>query len=142
MKNPTSVKVILLLLLQLFNRAYLNCFLFTECNKSFSQSVSLNLHMRVHTVQISSNKCQLCDAEFDDSIDIVEHMKSHNFNTPRNYKCFVCAKVFGSSSKLKRHLPIHTGEKRFKCQKCNKRFTQSSSLNKHLKVAHDFDIKE
>ena len=50
--------------------------------------------------------------------------------------CSYCGKEYPSISTLRRHMPVHTGEKKFECENCTQRFTQSSSLYKHLKKAN------
>lgn len=49
----------------------------------------------------------------------------------RAYICTFCDRVFGSSSNLKRHVMIHTGEKPYDCNVCNRAFRELSTLRKH-----------
>ncbi|KAK0065378.1 zinc finger protein 239 [Biomphalaria pfeifferi] len=58
-----------------------------------------------------------------------EEQKRHKAN-----KCPTCLKVFQTSSKLKRHQLVHTGEKPFQCQICLKAFSELSNVRKHQKV--------
>lgn len=56
---------------------------------------------------------------------------SHPYKRPR--PCPVCQKLFPSSSKLERHMRVHTGEKPYVCPQCSARFTQKSSLKTHMR---------
>lgn len=49
----------------------------------------------------------------------------------RAYICTFCDRIFGSSSNLKRHIMIHTGEKPYTCNVCNRPFRELSTLRKH-----------
>ena len=50
--------------------------------------------------------------------------------------CDFAMKRFIDNSKLKRHLLVHTGERRFKCsyEGCNKRFALDFNLKSHMRV--------
>lgn len=53
-------------------------------------------------------------------------------NNKKSFVCKYCDRAFGSSSNLKRHVMIHTGEKPFKCPDCQRPFREMSTLKKHL----------
>ena len=56
------------------------------------------------------------------------------------YECVYCGQVFKKRYLLKRHFPIHTGEKNYSCSICGKSFKSGSTLSRH-KVAHRNDLK-
>ncbi|KAL5254542.1 hypothetical protein ACHWQZ_G014103 [Mnemiopsis leidyi] len=53
-----------------------------------------------------------------------------------NYKhpCTVCKKRFQNQSSLKRHMIVHTGERKYECEVCHKRFGRSHHLKRHVKI--------
>ncbi|KAI8978912.1 hypothetical protein BDB01DRAFT_852140 [Pilobolus umbonatus] len=57
-------------------------------------------------------------------------------NTPRRYKCTLCAKRFTRPSSLATHMHSHTGEKPYKCtvEGCGRRFSVVSNLRRHAKI--------
>lgn len=84
----------------------------------------------------NSTKCVSCEKQefgkqFQDSIsdDLVPRIDANN---KKAFVCKYCDRAFGSSSNLKRHIMIHTGEKPFKCPDCKRPFREMSTLKKHL----------
>ena len=49
-------------------------------------------------------------------------------------KCYQCDYASSSTSHLKRHLKIHSGEKSNKCSQCDSKFSQADNLRTHLKI--------
>ena len=52
------------------------------------------------------------------------------------YACPVCHKVFKTSSRVRRHVLIHTGEKPYDCPDCNYKTNQRGHLQLHIQNQH------
>ncbi|XP_077592909.1 zinc finger protein Gfi-1b [Stigmatopora nigra] len=98
------------------------------CRKTFGHAVSLEQHMNVHS-QEKSFECKMCGKSFKRSSTLSTHLLIHSDTRP--YPCQFCGKRFHQKSDMKKHTYIHTGEKPHKCQVCGKAFSQSSNLITH-----------
>lgn len=65
-------------------------------------------------------------------LDVIIAKPRVDANRRKSFVCTFCSRTFGSSSNLKRHVMIHTGEKPFSCLECNRPFREMSTLKKHL----------
>lgn len=61
---------------------------------------------------------------------------SDNLPTLSN-QCPVCFKIFLNRAHVRRHMPVHTGEKPFPCKLCVKRFKQRCHLKSHMATCHN-----
>ncbi|XP_035229877.1 zinc finger protein 239-like [Stegodyphus dumicola] len=53
-------------------------------------------------------------------------------NKHRKYKCHHCEYTARSSSTLRAHIRVHTGERPFRCPVCNQGFTQKGNMFRHV----------
>lgn len=120
------------------------------CNRRFREFSDLKKHRRVHSAEkqfkcmtchrntpsaTNATKCATCESKestqksLDLSVDrIVPRVDGNN---KKAFVCNYCDRSFGSSSNLKRHIMIHTGEKPFTCKICQRSFREMSTLKKH-----------
>ena len=100
------------------------------CNKCFSQSGSLEIHMMVHTQENPFN-CEQCGKHLSTIKEFKRHQRKHTGEKP--YLCNQCEKKFSQIGHLRRHERIHSGDKRFICAQCDKSYTQGVGLKIHLR---------
>nr|KAG5712989.1 hypothetical protein BaRGS_021783 [Batillaria attramentaria] len=70
--------------------------------------------------------------------DLVTRHKGHLKNK-KGLKCSYCSYIAKWPSDLRRHLRVHSVEKRFKCSLCWKKYKYLGDLNVHLRRDHEVD---
>ncbi|CAK1587536.1 unnamed protein product [Parnassius mnemosyne] len=134
-----------------------------RCNKVFSTTYKLSLHIRgvhlkqyprrcpmcperfnsnyrrtkhlqdVHNQSTRVHKCETCGRGFNLKYHLVCHTRSVHLQE-RNHQCKVCLQRFCNKETLKRHMVIHTGEKNYKCEMCGQAFLRRKNLKDHLRL--------
>ncbi|XP_065343250.1 zinc finger protein 569-like [Cloeon dipterum] len=96
------------------------------CNDRFSNMAQLEKHQ---SQEHREPKCNVCGKEIQDRKKLHEHELRHRKDLN---PCSKCHRIFKTSSGLKNHMPVHTGEYKYRCDTCHKGFMNRSIFREHV----------
>jgi uncharacterized Zn-finger protein len=102
-----------------------------QCGKCFASKQWMSVHQKIHH-GTEKYICDICAKEFSAKTYLAKHVKTHD--SAKKFLCDVCPKAFKRSDHLQCHKRMHTGEKPFQCAECGKTFKQICGLQAHKKV--------
>ena len=110
------------------------------CLKQFARKAGLKRHKYFKHEGVGFN-CDQCDHAAKTPLGLLKHNSSSHGITSENipddvlrstFKCKECGVLYNSTTGLRRHTLVHTGERPFPCNKCDKKFRQKSTLDGHI----------
>ena len=102
----------------------------SHCSKSFTRSMGLQRHLRIHSME-KAYECSQCPQTFFQLRGLETHMQSHAGK--KLHICPQCDKPFFLYMHLRKHLRVHIDEKPFSCEECGKSFSLTNTLKKHMR---------
>ncbi|XP_037044571.1 zinc finger protein 12-like [Bradysia coprophila] len=106
------------------------------CNKSFG---SLTRHMNGTHLKIRNHICDTCGSAFTQWTSLKEHIETKHMQiyrrkneTPSNWPCEKCGKIFAFRRLLNMHVLLHSG-KSYVCNECGQSFKHPKYLARHSK---------
>ncbi|XP_055379656.1 zinc finger protein 845-like [Condylostylus longicornis] len=103
-------------------------FICEECGKVFATSDQLNSHKVVHS-DFTPFQCPKCPKSFKRLTSLRTHIDCHE---DTKYICPICGCQLNTKTILRRHMVIHSDEKKYKCNFCQKEFKRTKALKNHL----------
>mmetsp|Transcript_31353 Transcript_31353/g.61394 ORF Transcript_31353/g.61394 Transcript_31353/m.61394 type:complete len:183 (+) Transcript_31353:165-713(+) len=103
-----------------------------KCNATHRLRAHLIRHMRVHSGERPFNCSHNCNMTFADLGTLKRHEDAIH-SKAKKFCCFKCNKRFSTTSNLRTHIRVHTGDRPFQCSLCRARFTDMSNRNSHFR---------
>nr|XP_027207025.1 uncharacterized protein LOC113800449 isoform X3 [Penaeus vannamei] len=107
------------------------CYKCSSCDQTFSQKISLNVHLMFKHGAPRRYQCDKCDYEGPRLYHLKRHMKVHS--DERQFVCQDCGKGLKTIQAYRNHRVLHTNVGRFTCHVCNKAFNQKSLYEDHVR---------
>ena len=105
----------------------------SECNKKFTGQYGLNKHTQ--EAIHNSISCKICKEEFVTRCSLMVHR--HREHDSKVFSCQICSKMLSSKGNLTRHIQrVHHKSEPFVCLVCQARFARKWALTKHLQAIH------
>ncbi|XP_067613828.1 zinc finger protein 736-like isoform X2 [Eurosta solidaginis] len=102
------------------------------CPSTFPHFTELRTHLTTHKDEDPETRERNMTALKEEEAKLKQNL-AIKFQQPpkpkRKYTCNFCNKDFTTSSKLKRHIRMHTGERSYSCSECGKSFSLKSSIS-------------
>ncbi|KAJ2941811.1 hypothetical protein O0L34_g10620 [Tuta absoluta] len=110
-----------------------------HCNKKFIHYNTMKQHILCKHLNIRLFKCPHCPQEYSAKNGLVYHVQRKHERRPVTWDhvCEVCGKKFQTGSLLRKHMPVHTGERPYKCGKCDATFGHDSARYLHNRYVHE-----